>query len=131
MPASSDICANRLLSGQLPDQRSGTSVTARPEEQLGPNSPICSLLLEYIDLRDCSEASRVELGACTVYDLVGLTLLYALRAGFQPALWLIQSRAHPRHNVGRRVGQLADQLLHLLAGHRIDLKPDLLRIGAG
>jgi hypothetical protein len=31
------------LSGQLPDHRSGTSVTARPDEQLAPNRPICSL----------------------------------------------------------------------------------------
>jgi hypothetical protein len=32
------------LSGQDPDQRSGTLVTARPEEQLAPNSPSLSLL---------------------------------------------------------------------------------------
>jgi hypothetical protein len=45
MPAWSAINASRLLSAQLPDQRSGTSVTARPDEQLTPNKPICSLLL--------------------------------------------------------------------------------------
>ena len=42
MPASSAICASRRLSSQVPDQRSGTLVTARPEEQLAPNSPIFS-----------------------------------------------------------------------------------------
>src|SRR3954452_8732824 len=36
--------ASLRLSGQLPDQRSGTSVTARPEEQFGPNRPIFSRL---------------------------------------------------------------------------------------
>src|ERR1700688_1691227 len=61
MPASSAICARRLQSGQLPDQRSGTKVTARPEEQFAPNRPICSLLPEYMARRDCSEAC----GACT------------------------------------------------------------------
>src|SRR5215472_10714880 len=44
MPAWSASNASFLLSGQLPDQRSGTSVTARPDEQLSPNKPICSLL---------------------------------------------------------------------------------------
>ena len=44
MPASSAILARRRLSGQVPDQRSGTLVTARPEEQLAPNSPIFSAL---------------------------------------------------------------------------------------
>src|SRR5579862_6120490 len=61
MPASSAICASRLQSGQLPDQRSGTMVTARPDEQLAPNRPICSLLLEYMARRDWSDAC----GACT------------------------------------------------------------------
>src|SRR5580692_4585887 len=57
MPASSAICARRLQSGQLPDQRSGTMVTARPDEQLAPNRPICSLLSEYMARRDCREAA--------------------------------------------------------------------------
>ena len=60
MPASSAITASFLLSGQLPDQRSGTSVTARPDEQLAPNKPICSLLRLYIERRALSEAD----GAC-------------------------------------------------------------------
>src|SRR5258708_38188252 len=44
MPASSAICARRRLSAQVPDQRSGTLVTARPDEQFAPNSPIFSAL---------------------------------------------------------------------------------------
>src|ERR1041385_8558778 len=39
MPASSAIFARARQSRQLPDQRSGTIVTARPEEQLAPNRP--------------------------------------------------------------------------------------------
>jgi hypothetical protein len=61
MPAWSAISASFLLSGQLPDQRSGTSVTARPEEQLAPNKPICSLLLPCIARRAFSDGE----GACT------------------------------------------------------------------
>ena len=44
MPARSAICATRTQSGQLPDHRSGTIVTARPEEQLAPNRPSFSRL---------------------------------------------------------------------------------------
>ena len=39
------------LSAQVPDQRSGTLVTARPEEQLAPNSPIFSALPPVTRLR--------------------------------------------------------------------------------
>src|SRR5580698_7294258 len=79
MPASSDICASRLLSGQLPDHRSGTSVTARPDEQLAPNRPICSLLFEYIARRAASDPSRATTcGAFTVsprLTVVALSIL--------------------------------------------------------
>src|SRR5580704_14946503 len=79
MPASSDICASRLLSGQLPDHRSGTSVTARPDEQLAPNKPICSLLFEYIARRAASDPSRVETcGACTISPRLTEVLLSIL-----------------------------------------------------
>src|ERR1700761_1306605 len=40
MPASSAMRTGARLSSQVPDQRSGTLVTARPDEQLAPNSPI-------------------------------------------------------------------------------------------
>ena len=54
MPASSAIFAKRRLSSQVPDQRSGAMVTARPEEQLAPNSPI---------FRTLSLPSRLRRGA--------------------------------------------------------------------
>ncbi len=63
MPASSAILASLRLSGQLPDQRSGTSVTARPDEQLAPNKPILSLFELCIDARsrlDGAEPSKVS-----------------------------------------------------------------------
>src|SRR5215472_4609833 len=63
IPARSAISASFLLSGQLPDQRSGTSVTARPEEQLAPNKPICSLLPPCIARRAFNDGG----GACTAH----------------------------------------------------------------
>src|SRR5881227_465825 len=51
IPAASAICARAKQSGQLPDQRSGTIVTARPEEQLAPNSPSFSRFVLYIAAR--------------------------------------------------------------------------------
>src|SRR6187431_3259464 len=51
MPAASDILASAKLSSQLPVQRSGTRVTARPDEQFEPNRPILSLLLLYMAMR--------------------------------------------------------------------------------
>ena len=55
MPASSAIRASARLSSQLPVQRSGTMVTARPDEQFEPNRPIFSALSLYIAMR-----SRME-----------------------------------------------------------------------
>ena len=43
-PASSASFASRRQFSQLPLQRSGTLVTARPEEQLAPNRPSFSVL---------------------------------------------------------------------------------------
>src|SRR6516164_4740473 len=57
MPAASAIFASLRLSGQLPDQRSGISVTARPDEQFAPNSPILSLFELCIDMRSWRESS--------------------------------------------------------------------------
>src|SRR5215813_10089933 len=59
MPASSAIRASLRLSGQLPDQRSGTRVTARPDEQLGPNRPILSRFALYIATRSGAVVSIV------------------------------------------------------------------------
>src|SRR5262249_54064882 len=58
MPASSDMRASLRLSRQLPLQRSGTLVTARPDEQLAPNRPICRRWSPYMAMRLRSEASR-------------------------------------------------------------------------
>src|SRR3974390_3551107 len=67
MPASSAMRASRRLSGHEPDQRSGTRVTARPEEQFGPNRPILSALALYIAMR-----SRIEICGASTGDLVVL-----------------------------------------------------------
>src|SRR5262249_45090356 len=45
-----------------PDQRSGTSVTARPDEQFAPNKPILSLFALCIDMRSWRDGA----GASTV-----------------------------------------------------------------
>ena len=45
--------ASRTLSGQLPDQRSGALVIARPDEQFAPNKPILNALPLYIARRPC------------------------------------------------------------------------------
>ncbi len=51
IPASSAMRASFRLSGHVPDQRSGTLVTARPDEQLAPNSPIFRALPPCSDIR--------------------------------------------------------------------------------
>src|SRR6202140_4715425 len=62
-PASSASFANARQSSQLADQRSGTVVAERPDEQLAPNSPILSALSLYMAMRDCMDAAA---GASTV-----------------------------------------------------------------
>src|SRR5580692_7525403 len=55
-PASSPSFASARQSSQLADQRSGTVVAERPDEQLAPNSPILSALSLYMAIRDCMDA---------------------------------------------------------------------------
>src|SRR5712691_6384189 len=62
MPASSAMPASLRLSGQVPDQRSGTLVTLRPEEQLAPNSPSLSRLPPSSSMR----LRRDEFAFCTI-----------------------------------------------------------------
>src|SRR5262245_63745549 len=62
MPTSSAIRASLRLSGQLPDQRSGTSVTARPDEQFAPNRPILSLFALGIDMRSWRDGAGASTG---------------------------------------------------------------------
>src|SRR5580692_6623877 len=61
-PASSPSLASLRQSSQLADQRSGTKVAERPDEQLAPNNPILSALSLYMAMRDCIDAA----GASTV-----------------------------------------------------------------
>src|ERR1700677_1976707 len=62
-PAASASRASARQSGQLADQRSGTLVAERPDEQLAPNSPIFSALPLYMARRSFIEA----LGASTAF----------------------------------------------------------------
>src|SRR6185312_4808188 len=65
-PASSAIRASARQSSQLADQRSGTLVAERPDEQLAPNRPILSALPLYMAMRFCIEAA----GASTSFSVV-------------------------------------------------------------
>src|SRR4249919_3499670 len=58
MPASSAMRASRRQSGQLADQRSGTLVAERPDEQLAPKMPIFRALELYIAIRSRIDAGR-------------------------------------------------------------------------
>src|ERR1700674_5803456 len=60
MPASSARRASGRQSGQLADQRSGTLVAARPEEQLAPKMPILSALPLYRLVRSRIDAVRAS-----------------------------------------------------------------------
>jgi hypothetical protein len=53
--------ARRRQSGQLADQRSGTQVAERPDEQFAPNTPILSALALYIAMRSSIEAVRASM----------------------------------------------------------------------
>src|SRR6516162_7528586 len=91
-PARSAICARRTQSGQLPDHRSGTVVTARPEEQLAPNRPSLSRLALPIAARLPFLTSRSKV----------------TRARSERLAWLAQaSLLDERHDVG-------DPLEHLV-----------------
>src|SRR5215204_4323533 len=60
MPAASASRASLRLSCHVPDQRSGTLVTARPEEQFAPNSPIFSRLPWFGDIRCGTDAIALD-----------------------------------------------------------------------
>jgi hypothetical protein len=69
MPAASAMRASRRLSGQVPDQRSGTFVTARPDEQFAPNRPSLSRLPPAADIRSRKEAFAFR--ECILQSLAG------------------------------------------------------------
>src|SRR6266508_1935998 len=86
MPAASAMRASFRLSRQFPDQRSGTWVTARPDEQFAPNRPICSRLAPYMAMRSRIEASRTGtaslLTSFTAVALPARQKAYAIHAAF-------------------------------------------------
>src|SRR5258708_28514531 len=59
-PASSAMRGSRRQSGQLADQRSGTLVAERPDEQFAPKTPIFSALALYMAMRSCIDAVRAN-----------------------------------------------------------------------
>src|SRR3954452_12675633 len=60
MPAASAMRASCRHSGQLADQRSGTLVAERPDEQFAPKMPIFSTLPLYMASRSCIAAVRAS-----------------------------------------------------------------------
>src|SRR5215472_13974810 len=67
IPAASAMRASRRQSGQLADQRSGTRVADRPDEQLAPNRPILRWLAVCIAMRSRIDAVRAGAAGC-IYD---------------------------------------------------------------
>src|SRR5215470_12633465 len=59
-PASSAMRASRRHSGQVANQRSGTLVAERPDEQLAPKIPIFNVLSLYIAMRSRIVAVRAS-----------------------------------------------------------------------
>src|SRR3974390_1214168 len=68
-PASSASLATARQSGQLADQRSGTLVAERPDEQLAPNNPILSALPLYMAMRFCMEALRASTAFLPAFEI--------------------------------------------------------------
>src|SRR5882724_11314147 len=66
MSASSASFASLRQSGQLADQRSGTLVAERPDEQLAPNKPILNAWALYIAERCCNDAVSSSTGVSSV-----------------------------------------------------------------
>src|SRR5688572_17902123 len=82
MPAASAMRARRSVSGQAPDQRSGTLVTARPEEQLAPNSPILRALSLYMAMRSRigESLSKSQFRVARLYGRMARMMRYGSRA---------------------------------------------------
>src|SRR5262245_61191712 len=100
MPASSAICASARLSSQLPVQRSGTVVTARPDEQFDPNRPILSALSVYIALRSRMAESG---GAATSFMAMSISTWLSRRSADQHG---------PDRLVLEQPFEIADRALH-------------------
>src|SRR5258708_24510219 len=78
-PASSAMRASCRQSGQLADQRSGTLVAERPDEQFAPKMPIFSALLLYMAMRSRIDAVRASKG----FSIVGRLALKRVYARLQ------------------------------------------------
>ena len=95
MPASSAMRASARQSGQLADQRSGTVVAVRDDEQLAPNMPILSALALYMAMRSRIDAvpvgnfSLIDLGAqqarCPIFCTSGASSQLRLQGRYTPA----------------------------------------------
>src|SRR5579859_5092442 len=73
-PAASASLASWRQSGQLADQRSGTLVAERPDEQLAPNSPILSALPLCMAILLFREAAGANIAFLPVLPLLWLVL---------------------------------------------------------
>src|SRR5579863_10056565 len=88
-PASSAIRASARQSSQLADQRSGTLVAERPDEQLAPNTPILSALPLYMAMRFCIEAA----GASTLFSCYsGVRILRVISQAVIPSAILLDRK---------------------------------------
>src|SRR5215467_10635879 len=95
IPASSAMHASCRQSAQLADQRSGTVVAERPEEQLAPNIPILSAFALYM-------SRRARIDSATICLTLG-----SLETEISPRPYTIfKGVAAPSGLVGRACGRL-------------------------
>src|SRR5215472_10915447 len=89
-PVSSAILAKARQSSQLADQRSGTLVAERPDEQLAPNRPILSALSLYMAMRACIDPGRANTATSSAHDCLAtlqhVSQAIAIAAELDPAL---------------------------------------------
>src|SRR5579872_1492158 len=79
-PASSASFASARQSGQLADQRSGTLVAERPDEQLAPNSPILSAWPLYMAMRLAMDALRASTRVLPNRAIIIAAMVAAIKA---------------------------------------------------
>src|SRR5262245_41616348 len=79
IPALSAIWASARQSAQLADQRSGTLVAERPDEQFAPNMPILSALPLYIASRSRIDPLRLGTSSTLFSRRSGVRVLLSRR----------------------------------------------------
>src|SRR5262249_60856210 len=79
MPAASARRASLRQSVQLADQRSGTLVAERPDEQLAPNSPILSALPLYMAMRLPMDALRASTACSPRWPIIIAMMATAIK----------------------------------------------------